>query len=167
MHAQRLSRSDVKARLPFKIATGTVKKTIAYPTVVIVTTAHQNPSQAPETNLTVNSSERATFSYKRHHSLLLNNVFSPGPFAFEAGGGQLRASTVILTSNQTTSPADVATPRINNKKGQAEKMVFTSKEVLVALAAMSSYTINITRGAWTTGTKGLSLYALLFHLMVH
>lgn len=64
---------------------------------------------------------------------------------------------VILARTQTTSPAVIATPRINIRKGQAEKIVFTSSDVLDVLAFMSSYTINMTRGAWTTGTNGLSL----------
>lgn len=42
---------------------------ITYPTVVIVTTAHQNPSQAPWTNVVENSGEKKTYSCEETNQL--------------------------------------------------------------------------------------------------
>ena len=42
---------------------------ITYPTVVMVTTAHQNPSQAPWTNVVENSDEKKTYSYEETNQL--------------------------------------------------------------------------------------------------
>lgn len=42
---------------------------ITHPTVVMVTTAHQNPSQAPWTNVVENSDEKNTYSYEETNQL--------------------------------------------------------------------------------------------------